>query len=844
MQASKPGEPSFSEPGFSGGGTSGELFRSIDWSKRPVGAISTWPAPLRTAVQIILNSRHPMFLWWGPELIQFYNDAYLPSFGKGKHPAAMGQAGKDCWQEIWHIIGPQIEDVMTRGIPSWNEDALVPIWRNGRIEDVYWTYGYSPVFLEDGRVGGTLVVCTETTSRVLAERRLRMFRTLIEAMSGATSEDEVLAAAMQALQQAADDLPMVLLTRRPPGSEPERLARTGGTPEQEAEVLQHLARARPTRGEPFTLGPDLDGTAQKFVLFDLAGASPARGPKSLVFALSPRLPVDASYREYLGQLLDRVDQARARVEAFRLKSVAESERRNLLLQAPVATALLTGPDHRFELANALYVQMVGREVLGKAYLEAFPELAGTELPAVLDRVMRTGEPFATNEVKASLRRGSDGELEDHYFKFNLEPIREPSGEIFGMMAVAVDVTEMVLARQRLEKAHGEREVLLEHLRAANRAKDEFLAIVSHELRTPLSAIVGWTRLLSGKRLTDEKQRHALQVIDRSAHSQAKLIDDILDVSRIVSGKLNLSRERVDPLSFLEGAVQTVRLAAEARGIALEVELAPCDADVVGDQERLQQVIWNLLHNAIKFSPAGTRVALRARPVAGQLQISVSDQGRGIAPDFLPHVFDRFRQAESPTTRTSSGLGLGMAISKHLVEQHGGAVTAESAGLGRGATFTVTLPLQLRVPSSGTAAAPVSAAANDGLTQLRGVHVLVVDDDPSSREILRLAFELHEAQVSEASNAEEALELLASRPVKLLVSDIGMPGQDGYRLMRRLRQGEILKARNLPAIALTAYAREEDRADALAAGFQLHVTKPVEPDQLLHRAVGLLMAREG
>jgi signal transduction histidine kinase/CheY-like chemotaxis protein len=535
---------------FPGGGQMGTLVCAFDWSRTPLGPLSRWPVSLKTIVSTLLNSRQPMFLWWGPELIQIYNDAYVPSFGVGKHPAALGQPGRACWPEIWHIIGPEIEAVMTEGRASWHEDALVPIFRNGAIEPVYWTYGYSPAFDDDGRIAGTLVVCSETTESVLGRRA--------------------------------------------------------------AEV-------------------------------------------------------------------------------------------------------------------------------------------------------------------------------------------------------------------------------------ANRAKDDFLTTASHELRTPLTAILGWVRLLRRGQLDPSGYLRAIETIERNAKVQVRLIEDILDGSRVITGKLHLEIRVLDMTAVVHAAIDALRPAAEAKRIRLSVEADPAAARIVGDPDRLQQVVWNLVNNAIKFTPKGGGVDVSLRRAGADIELRVVDSGQGISGEFLPHVFERFRQAEGSTTRRHGGLGLGLALVRHLVEAHGGVVRAESAGVDRGATFTVTLPVQAVFPEPAGDDRKSLAPAVDEARQapsLADVTVLVVDDEADARDLVSTVLRQGGAQVTTATHAAAALALLAHNTYTVMVSDVGMPDTDGYTLIRQVRRMLGARGAQLPAVALTAYAREEDRRLAVEAGFDAHVAKPVEPDVLVNLVAAL------
>jgi signal transduction histidine kinase/DNA-binding response OmpR family regulator len=382
-------------------------------------------------------------------------------------------------------------------------------------------------------------------------------------------------------------------------------------------------------------------------------------------------------------------------------------------------------------------------------------------------------------------------------------------------------------------------------REANRIKDEFLATLSHELRTPLTAMLGWTQLLRTGKLGDEEAARGLDVIERNVLAQAKLIDDLLDVSRIITGKLKLSVQRLSLASVIEAAIDVVRPAANAKGIELVTSLGERTAEASGDPDRLQQVVWNLLVNAIKFSPPGGAVRVNLMREESRSRIEVADCGEGIAPEFLPHIFDRFRQADSSTRRAHGGLGLGLAIVRHVVELHGGSVHACSDGPGRGATFVVELPIAAEFAEAHDVH-PANLPARQAIlppagSSLAGIRVLIVDDEPDGRDTIAKMLTMYEAQVTTASCAREARALFERSPPDVLISDIGMPEEDGYDLIRFLRRLPPTQGGEVPAIALTAFAREEDRVQALAAGFQVHATKPIEPAELIS-AVARLAGR--
>jgi signal transduction histidine kinase/ActR/RegA family two-component response regulator len=423
------------------------------------------------------------------------------------------------------------------------------------------------------------------------------------------------------------------------------------------------------------------------------------------------------------------------------------------------------------------------------------------------------------------------------------PIRNEQGEVVGTVLVFRDISE----RKRMEL---EREQLLAAAQAAqkeaeqaNRLKDEFLATASHELRTPLTAVVGWSRMLRTGKLDAENSARAVESIERNATLQTKLIDDLLDVSRIITGKLTLDRRPLEIAHVVSDAVNTVRPAADAKNIAIETSFDAEAEPVLGDANRLQQVLWNLLSNAVKFTPKNGRIEVALQRVNSEVQVSVGDSGEGISSEFLPYVFDRFSQGDGKSTRSHTGLGLGLAIVRQLVELHGGTVKAHSDGPGRGATFKLRLPvLSINlVPGSKSALSDstlTGARVTDGLSiecspRLGGVRVLVVDDDSDTRQMLKAVLSECHADVITAASVAEAIKEIEQRKPDVLVSDLGMPEHDGYELIKQVRKTESAdNAARVPALALTAYAKAEDRVRALAGGYQVHLAKPVEPAEFV------------
>lgn len=424
-------------------------------------------------------------------------------------------------------------------------------------------------------------------------------------------------------------------------------------------------------------------------------------------------------------------------------------------------------------------------------------------------------------------RSKTGEY--RWFLSRALPIRNENDEIVRWFGTNTDVEELRQARLQAEQA--------------NRLKDEFLATLSHELRTPLNAILGWSQMLKSRKTSEDETEKALSIIERSARAQNQLIDDLLDVSRIITGKLRLNVRAVDLTNTITAAVDAARPAAEAKGIRLQILLDPQAEPISGDPDRLQQIVWNILSNAVKFTPKGGRVQVRLERVNSHVEIVISDTGKGIEKEFLPHVFDRFRQSDGSMTRRHGGLGLGLAIVRQLVELHGGQVSVSSEGDGQGATFTVSLPVlpvrrepESKVPRVHPAAQ--NSLANDCPPELADLRILLVDDEADSRELLTVVLESCRAVVTAAGSAAEALEKFQQAKFDIFISDIGMPGEDGFSLIGKIRNLPNERGGGIPAIALTAYARAEDRVQALRSGFQMHLAKPVESTELVAAVANL------
>jgi PAS domain S-box-containing protein len=550
--------------------------------------------------------------------------------------------------------------------------------------------------------------------------------------------------------------------------------------------------------------------------------SPVRGPSGEIIGAS-KIARDISDRKRAAQEI-----------------AAEREWFDRTLRSIGDAVIATDANGRVELLNPVAERLTewrNEDARGRDCDEIFRVLGEKTRKPVespIARVRRLGTVVGLANGTVLLgKNGTERPIDD-----SAAPILGSDGQLRGVVLVFRDVSDRRRAEAQLRAVAIERDRLLERERAAraeaehaNRSKDEFVAMVSHELRTPLNAIIGWTQILRNAPDDVERVGRGLEVIERNARAQGQLVGDLLDMSRIISGKLRLEVRDLDLIAVIRSAIETTKPAAEAKGISLDTTFDASVAATTGDPNRLQQCIWNLLSNAIKFTPQGGRVGIALKRSDSHVEIRVSDSGIGIRSDFLPFVFERFRQDDTSTTRKSGGLGLGLSIVKQLAELHGGHVRVESDGEGQGATFTIALPIgALRV--SGTS---VQEAAQSSLGRLR---VLLVEDDADNREVLRTLLEQHDAVVTAAASAKEALESLKVVKPSVLVSDIGLPEMDGFELIRRVRRFPPSAGGRIPAIALTAHATSEDRTTALRAGFQAHITKPCDPRELVACIVSL------
>lgn len=542
------------------------------------------------------------------------------------------------------------------------------------------------------------------------------------------------------------------------------------------------------------------------------------------------LPQKSRLTESLERLTNALRDLQVAEEAIRLLLSAVQQSRDSIV---ITTALLDHPGPEIVYVNPAFTEMTGygtEEVLGKT-----PRLlqgANTDKKLLNDLRwhLREGQPFHGEAINYH----KDGT--EFFVEWNITPIRNVNNTITHYVAIQRDITERKVSEQEREKSLSQEQKNRAGAEAANRAKDEFLATLSHELRTPLTPILGWSKVLQMKQLPEAKVKEALAQIEENARRQAQLVDDLLDVSRITQGKLTLSLSSVPLVAPINAALETVRLAAQAKSIHIETILDTSIPVVIGDIGRLQQVVWNILSNAIKFTPENGNIMVKLERVDHHAIITVSDTGRGINPEFIRYIFDRFRQEDNSITREFGGLGLGLSLSRQLVEAHGGTITASSPGVGQGAIFTITLPLMIDAIHNDS-----SDTTNQTQEQvnLKETRVIVVEDETAALEFISFILEEEGAVVTPVASAKAALAVLKKSQFDVLVCDIGLQETDGYTLIRRIRALSEKQNRNIKAIALTAYASEANKEQAINAGFQLHIAKPFEPSDLVAAIAQLL-----
>ena len=812
---------------LSNGGELGALMRAKDWEATPLGPTAAWPALLKTTVRLILSSRHPMFLWWGPELIQFYNDAYRQTMGPERHPSALGDRGRSCWDEIWPIIGPQIEYVMRGQGATWHEDQLLPVTRHGARQDVWWTYGYSPIEDETG-VRGVLVVCNDVTAEHQAKRALEVMnqelteqirqREQAQAQEAIQTAQRIVAEREVLLLRNAETERICSLLEQAPGficilDGPEHvfeftntayLRLVGGRdllgvpiraalPELEGQGYFELLDKVYRSGEPVTV------VNKPYVLNSGAGLQPVHGMVDFVYQ-----PIVTDGR-VSGIFVEGFDTtARSAMK----QALERSEQR--LREGMIAARMVVWDwDLR---TNAV------------AFSENAPELFGanwTDVSALhrhidpddlrrMDGQRRVAlDTMGNYEDVVRMTRPDNGEA--IWLQVRGTVIAGPDGRPAMIRGVSVDVS----ARKRAE----------ESLREAARHKDEFLAMLSHELRNPLAPIRTAAHLLGISPDNAQRVKQSSRIIERQVTHMTSLINDLLDVSRVNTGVVVLEKEVIDIAQVVQESVEQTQPLIAERGHSLSID-APEEGlvHVMGDRKRLVQVLTNLLHNAAKYTPEGGRIDLRISQHGGMVELHVRDNGIGVDAQLLPHIFELFTQEKRSSDRSQGGLGLGLALVRSLVQLHGGHVTAASGGRDQGATFSVYLQRHAGQGASAGELAIVPAQAENPL------RLMVVDDNEDAANAIAMMLEMEGHVVQVEHDPLRALERAAAFAPDACLLDIGLPGMDGHELARRLRCEDGACGATL--IALTGYGNKYDQQSTVLAGFDHYFVKPANTTELI------------
>ena len=656
---------------LSGGGEMGQRIREYDWDNSPLGNPSSWAQALKLTVRLMLSSGHPMFIWWGPDLIQFYNDGYRASIGSDRHPAAIGQQGKICWAEIWPIIGPQIDTVMRGEGSVWRENALVPITRDGKLEDVYWTYTYDPIYDEDApnHVGGVLVIVAETTRHVLEQQR---------------------------------------------------------------------------------------------------------------------------------------------------KCAEEARWRQLFTKSPAFMCVLTGPEHIFEYANPRYLELIGnRDVINKPVREAVPEVAEQGFNELLDFVYTSGQSHTGIAAPISLVGDVAGEERQLFLDFVYHPIRNSDNEVTGIFVNGYDVTERVLSEQSLAEQ--------------DRRKDEFLAMLAHELRNPLAPIRNASELLKQATLNDTSVHTLGDLVSRQVNQLTRLIDDLLEVSRISQGRMELQKAPLLLDQAIRFAIESTHIGVAEKNLQLNYACDDASLLIDGDYARVAQSLINIIINATKYTESGGQIKIHLRQENEQAVIDISDTGIGIEAQMLDEIFELFRQVDTSIDRSRGGLGIGLSVVRKIIQMHNGTITARSAGLGQGSVFSITLPLASHEQSTTT------PHTTPSFTRLK---FLLVDDNEDATNSLAMLLEAVGHETVATYRGANALALIEQENFDVVLLDIGLPDIDGYEVAGRIRATN----KNVVIVAVSGYGQAEDVRKALDAGFSGHLTKPVSLDAL-ERTVSRLLEAE-
>jgi PAS domain S-box-containing protein len=799
-----------------GGGEMGDMIRAADWAKTPLGPITAWPRTLLSYASLILEMPSPAIIFWGPEQTQIYNEGYSVIMGP-RHPEYLGASYRACWPDTYPLIYPWMRKVLDHGEVIRVENEHIPLTRYGFDEEAFFTFSFSPLRDDEGVIRGIFQPVFEITSTVLSDRRAATLRALARcADSHNTMRDLV-----EVLSSNDRDIPFALLyLTDSTGTKLQLVGRTTSLSALEAGVSRFAKAAQETfqHNAPREIDARtlLDGAAVGAwpEPIGAAIALPIRRSRSddprgvVVFGISPRLHFDDSYRRFF-ELAAR--QVAAAVTRMRARREAEWQRRSLerlFMQAPAAIALLHGPDHVFRFCNPLYRRLIGeRQVIGKPIREALPELEDQQFFTILDRVYRTREAHVG--VETPIRLASADEVILNYV---YQPMIDEEGGVEGILVFAFDVSEQVNARRREAQ-------LTDELKQEHKRKDEFLAMLAHELRNPLAAITNVAHLLGASDISGDMPEQIIKVLQRQTGVLKDLVDDLLDVSRITRGLVELKRERVDLRTLITHALESVQARMDERHHDVHVALPDQAVPVAGDGIRLEQVLVNVLTNAAKYTDPGGRIQISLAMRDRTAELRVRDNGIGMSRAVLERIFTLFGQAERGLDRSDGGLGIGLTIARNLVELHGGTIDAFSDGPGKGSEFVITLPLlEAATESSATTASPPDVQAAPR-------RVLVIEDNRDIADTLAVLLREAGHHVEVAFDGPSALATIDTFVPELVLVDIGLPDMNGYEVAEHLRRTPATASALI--IAVTGYGQTQDREKAKAAGFDAHFVKPID-----------------
>jgi signal transduction histidine kinase/ActR/RegA family two-component response regulator len=818
-------------------GATGEMadrLKTHDWGATCLGEPSSWPENLHTILAVCVDSHFPIAVWWGPELIQFYNDAYRPILGASKHPGAFGSPARATWREIWHTIGPMVDQVTVGGETVSGEDMRLYLTRNGYEELCYFSFSYSPVRDRNGAPVGMFTAAVETTSKVLAERRQAFQIRLYDRIRGLAEPQSIIDAACMLL---GEHMQVVRVGYSDVDAAANRLhvkqCWTDGTmastkgmelpldklglaiaselrnglsiPLDDVNIDKRCIDSRETFAAlgmaSMLLVPLLRDGALQAVL-SLGATRPRRWRPEEI-----RLAEDTAKRTQ-----SAIERANAEL-ALRRQLMSERDRLNMLLdKAPSFMALLSGPRHIFEMTNLAFRDLIrDRDVLGKTIREALPEAETLGFVAILDRVFKSGQTYSVTDLPLPVRNPATNSIGTRYVELVYQPVTTIEGKVSGIFIEGYDVTK--------------RKQAIDALQDADRRKDEFLAMLAHELRNPLAPISTASELMRRTELTGPALRRTSEIISRQVNHMTELIDDLLDVSRVTRGIIVLDKSLQNIQTIIASAIEQVRPAMEANRHHLTIHMSADPAQVEGDQKRLVQILTNLLMNSVKYTAEQGAIEIRLNSSQTHVTVEVSDNGIGIPAGLQPRVFDLFAQAERTPDRAQGGLGLGLALVKSLVELHGGSVACESAGPGQGSKFTVSLP-RTEVAGGTEDRLPFHDTIDRASRTLR---VMIVDDNEDASETMAMYLREAGHKVSVENDSRRAFERAKAEKPQVMLIDIGMPDIDGHKLAAMLRADIGMSKRLL--IAVTGYGGEQDRRASIAAGFDHHLVKPISPSSL-------------